>query len=87
MSDFVGTEHRECEYGSSEVLLMPEVVRAMNEPFCDVGINIATYLLGLKASENGCSLVLTGDGGDELFGGHPVYEADKIAGAIFLSTH
>jgi asparagine synthase (glutamine-hydrolysing) len=82
MSDFVGTEHSECEYGSDEVLLMPEVVRAMNEPFCDVGINIATYLLGLKASANGCALVLTGDGGDELFGGHPVYEADKIAGYI-----
>lgn len=80
MSDFVGTEHHECEYGSSEVLLMPDVVRAMNEPFCDVGINIATYLLGLNAAKNGCSLVLTGDGGDELFAGHPVYEADKIAG-------
>ncbi|MDK9708730.1 MAG: asparagine synthase (glutamine-hydrolyzing) [Desulforhopalus sp.] len=80
MSDFVRSEHHECEYGSSEVLLMPDVVKAMNEPFCDVGINIATYLLGLNASKNGCSLVLTGDGGDELFAGHPVYEADKIAG-------
>jgi asparagine synthase (glutamine-hydrolysing) len=79
MSDFVGTKHHECEYGSSEVLLMPDVVGAMNEPFCDVGINIATYLLGLNAAKNGCSLVLTGDGGDELFAGHPVYEADKIA--------
>jgi len=80
MSDFVGTKHHECEYSAEEVMLMPEVVKGMNEPFCDVGINIATYLLGRNASANNASLILTGDGGDELFGGHPVYEADKIAG-------
>lgn len=80
MSDFVGSSHHECEYGSSEVMLMPEVVKAMNEPFCDVGINIATFLLGRTAAAHKASLIMTGDGGDELFGGHPVYEADKIAG-------
>lgn len=78
MAKFVGSAHNECEYSSDEVLLMPEVVGAMNEPFCDVGINIATYLLGRKAGEKGCGTIITGDGGDELFGGHPVYEADKI---------
>lgn len=78
MAEFVGSSHNECEYSSDEVLLMPEVVGAMNEPFCDVGINIATYLLGRKAGEQGCASIITGDGGDELFGGHPVYEADKI---------
>jgi asparagine synthase (glutamine-hydrolysing) len=79
MSDFVGTSHHECDYGSSEVMLMPEVVKGMNEPFCDVGINIATFLLGKTAAASNASLIMTGDGGDELFGGHPVYEADKIA--------
>lgn len=48
--------------------------RAMSE---FVGTNIATYLLGREASTAGSSLILTGDGGVELFAGHPVYEADN----------
>lgn len=78
MSKFVKSSHHECDYSSDEVLLMPEVVEAMNEPFCDVGINIATFLLGREAHRAGSRLILTGDGGDELFAGHPVYEADKM---------
>lgn len=79
MSAFTRSEHHECEYSSEDVLLMPEIVRGMNEPFCDVGINIATYLLGKNAATSATEYVLTGDGGDELFAGHPVYEADKMA--------
>jgi asparagine synthase (glutamine-hydrolysing) len=79
MAEFTRSKHHECEYGSDDILLMPEIVRGMNEPFCDVGINIATYLLGKNASTSTSRYVLTGDGGDELFAGHPVYEADKMA--------
>ncbi|RUM38369.1 MAG: asparagine synthase (glutamine-hydrolyzing) [Desulfobulbus sp.] len=79
MAEFTKANHHECEYSSDDILLMPEIVQAMNEPFCDVGINIATYLLGKNASNSGTKYILTGDGGDELFAGHPVYEADKLA--------
>ena len=78
MAKSVGSEHSIIEYSPEDVLSMPDVVAAMDEPFCDVGINIATYLLG-QAASGSVSYVLTGDGGDELFGGHPVYEADKLA--------
>ena len=81
MSRYTGSCHHEIEYTASDVLLMPEVTRQMNEPFCDAGINIATYILGKEANQK-VSSVLTGDGGDELFAGHPVYEADKIAGFV-----
>ena len=78
MARYVNAVHCEIEYHCQDLFSMPEVVRDMSEPFCDVGINIATFLLG-KAAQGKVKSVLTGDGGDELFGGHPVYEADKIA--------
>jgi len=79
MAEFTSSKHHEGEYCSEDVLLMPEIVRSMNEPFCDVGINIATHLLGKNAASSTTEYILTGDGGDELFAGHPVYEADKMA--------
>ena len=78
MARSVGAKHQEVEFTPADVLMMPEVVRSMNEPFCDIGINIASVLLG-KAASGAVQYVFTGDGGDELFAGHPVYEADKIA--------
>ncbi len=79
MAEFTNSKHHEGEYRSEDVLLMPDIVRSMNEPFCDVGINIATHLLGRNAASSTTEYILTGDGGDELFAGHPVYEADKMA--------
>jgi asparagine synthase (glutamine-hydrolysing) len=73
-----GTRHTEIEYGPEALRLMSEAVAAMDEPFCDVGIEIATYLLG-RAAHGQVSYVFSGEGGDELFGGHPVYVADKFA--------
>ena len=81
MATHTGSIHHEIEYTASDVMLMPEITRGMNEPFCDAGINIATYILGKEAKQK-VSSVLTGDGGDELFAGHPVYEADKVAGFV-----
>lgn len=78
MAESVGSRHTELEYQPENVDLMVDLVDSMNEPFCDIGINIATALLGREAAkDNRC--VFTGDGGDELFGGHPIYEADKVA--------
>lgn len=78
MAESAGSEHTELEYSPQNVEMMTELVGQMEEPFCDVGINIATGLLG-RAAASVSSHALTGDGGDELFGGHPIYEADKVA--------
>lgn len=78
MSSHYRTIHHEVEYRVQDVLEMEKIVALMDEPFCDVGINIASYILGREASKF-VNYVVTGDGGDELFAGHPVYEADKLA--------
>jgi asparagine synthase (glutamine-hydrolysing) len=78
VSEAFGTRHEIVEYGPEEVVQAAEMVSLMDEPFCDVGINVATYLLS-KAAAGRVDEVFTGDGGDELFGGHPVYLADRAA--------
>jgi asparagine synthase (glutamine-hydrolysing) len=78
MSDEYGTNHHLVEFPPEEIRSISKLVELMPEPFCDIGIEIASYLLAKNASEQ-VDYVLSGDGGDELFAGHPVYIADKIA--------
>jgi asparagine synthase (glutamine-hydrolysing) len=81
VSDAFHTTHSLVEYRPETVRTMADLVGQMDEPFCDVGINLATDILGREASGK-VDLVLTGDGGDELFGGHPVYQADRAAAVL-----
>jgi asparagine synthase (glutamine-hydrolysing) len=76
-----GTHHTEIHYQPDHLALISGAVQAMDEPFCDIGIEIGTYLLG-QAAQGGVSYVFSGEGGDELFGGHPVYTADKLATVV-----
>jgi len=78
MSERFRTEHTEVEFPPEAVRRLADAVRHMDEPFCDCGIEVASYLLG-EAAAGKVPYILTGDGGDELFGGHPVYIADKAA--------
>jgi len=78
VSDTFSTRHQLVEYGPEDVLCAEKMTGLMDEPFCDVGINVATYLLA-RAAQGEVSTLFTGDGGDELFAGHPVYLADKTA--------
>jgi asparagine synthase (glutamine-hydrolysing) len=78
VSERYGTQHTEIAYYPDQLSLISKAVEAMDEPFCDIGIEVGTYLLA-KAAQGKVSYVFSGDGGDELFGGHPVYIADKLA--------
>jgi asparagine synthase (glutamine-hydrolysing) len=73
----LGTRHNEVEYGEAQALEILDAVQAMDAPFCDIGIEIGTWLLA-KAAGGKVDYLLTGDGGDELWASHPVYAAQKL---------
>jgi len=72
------THHHQVEFPPDEVRHLEALVGQMDEPFSDIGIELASFLLGREAGGR-VHYVLTGDGGDELFAGHPVYLADNVA--------
>lgn len=78
VADACDTEHTLVEYSPEDILSTRDMAALMDEPFCDVGINVGTYLLA-RAAEGEVLDLFTGDGGDELFAGHPVYVADRFA--------
>ena len=77
------SKHTAITYGPESLTHIAEIAAAMDEPFCDIGIEIGTFLLG-KTAAGEVSYVFSGEGGDELFGGHPAYTADKAAQYIDL---
>ena len=78
MSDHYGTKHHLVEYPAETIAKIADMAHYMDEPFCDIGIEVASFILGYEAKGR-TNYVLTGDGGDELFAGHPVYLADDMA--------
>jgi asparagine synthase (glutamine-hydrolysing) len=72
-----GTAHHELVVRPDIVDLFPRVVEAFDEPFADDAA-IPTYLLSQLAARD-VKVALSGDGGDELFGGYDVYAAHAVA--------
>ncbi len=54
-----------------------EIIDLFGEPFGDMS-SLPTYYLSMLARENDCRVVLSGDGGDELFGGYPTQYLPEI---------
>jgi asparagine synthase (glutamine-hydrolysing) len=66
--------------GIDEALaVVPLLVEAFDEPFGNSSA-IPTYLCSVLARDHGVSLLLAGDGGDEIFGGNERYRKDRILG-------
>ncbi len=71
------TDHHELILRPDAVELLPRLVEAFDEPFGDSSA-LPTYLVSeLAAGE--VKVALSGEGGDELFGGYYTYVADLLA--------
>jgi asparagine synthase (glutamine-hydrolysing) len=72
-----GTRHRELVMRPDAALLLPALAEAFDEPFADSSA-LPTYLVSRLAAED-VKVALSGEGGDELFGGYYTYVADLLA--------
>ena len=71
------TTHRELVLRPDAALLLPALAAAFDEPFADSSA-LPTYLVSRLAAED-VKVALSGEGGDELFGGYYTYVADSLA--------
>jgi asparagine synthase (glutamine-hydrolysing) len=75
LAERFGTEHHELIVEPDVVGLLDEVTWHLDEPFGDPSA-IPTYLVSRLASQH-VTVVLSGDGGDELFGGYDKYLVER----------
>ncbi len=85
------TDHHELRVEHEDVHLLPQIAGLFDEPFADPSA-IPTYYLARYTSQH-VKVALSGDGGDEAFGGYQRYLAlkglgilSKIPGAGLLSA-
>lgn len=76
----LGIDHHTEIVGSAQARLLPELLARFDEPFADNSA-IPTYLVSRLAREH-VTVALSGDGGDELFAGYPVYAALRTYQAV-----
>jgi asparagine synthase (glutamine-hydrolysing) len=77
VANHFATEHCELTIQPDVVKLVEDLVKYLDEPLADVSI-FPTYLVSQLARQH-VTVVLSGDGGDELFAGYEWYIADKLA--------
>jgi len=82
VASLYGTEHHELVLEPDVVPLIDEFAWFLDEPFGDTSA-IATYMVSKLAAEH-VKVVLTGDGGDEIFAGYDKYVVEDRGRAYDL---
>jgi asparagine synthase (glutamine-hydrolysing) len=72
-----GTNHHELLVKPDPELMLQTLAEAFDEPFADSSA-LPTYLVSQLAADH-VKVALSGEGGDELFGGYYTYAADLLA--------
>ena len=77
MANYFNTNHREIIINPNVAELLPKMVRHFDEPFGNPTSLLIHELT--KETKKLATVALAGDGGDEIFGGYPRYEAILLA--------
>jgi asparagine synthase (glutamine-hydrolysing) len=87
----LGTEHQDLVLEPQSLDIVPRIAWHLDEPFADASA-LPTYFVS-RLARRSVKVVLSGDGGDELFGGYDRYVthlrrrwADRIPGSIRQSV-
>ena len=80
MAQVLGVQHYDQIVDGNTATALETIVQCADEPFADTSI-IPTFFLSRFAAQH-VTVCLTGDGGDELFGGYETYIADRIHGLV-----
>ncbi len=79
VAEAAGAEHTEVEFSEGDFwALLPQIATVMDDPAADYAV-LPTYKLAAAAKEAGLKVVLTGEGGDEMFGGYGRYRRVRRA--------
>ena len=76
VANYLGTNHHEEILSPDPALVVEKISHVLDQPFADSSI-VPTYLLAKFARES-LVVALSGDGGDEIFGGYDRYLATPI---------
>lgn len=76
VANYLGANHHEEILSPDPTLIVEKIAQVLDQPFADSSI-VPTYLLAKFAREN-LIVALSGDGGDEIFGGYDRYLAAPI---------
>lgn len=81
VANILRTDHYQENFNSKDMCnLFPLIIEKMDEPLADPSL-FPTFKLSALAKKH-VKVVLSGDGGDELFGGYPTYQGHIVAEKI-----